>query len=463
MNADTDKARADITWVRTVEEFVGWTQDLDGQSLLYRGLADSGWQVESAAYRRVKKSGEPPDPHEEFKNHIVRLLEKASMRGLRAHAGGEFSDLELLAQLQHYGAATCLIDFTYSPLVALWFACSEQPKKDGVEQAGKVVAMDTVADAVDMDLIKSDKPPKSFCNIGEKERREIGKKSTEEFVEKFVDGKTLWTWEPLPRTNRVIAQQSIFVFGKAMIENRYYEEVRVPSSAKEGIISALRAKFGVTEENLFGDFAGFALANAHDRHYKENTADYYYGRAVDLYYQRGRYEKALQYCDKAIAADSQHVKAHYWRGRCNAALRNFPEADVDISRAIQIDPMHIDSIFLLAVLYTFPLKKQRQAIDAYTRIIESAPNSAGKITTRHLVLAHHRRGLVKAMLDGHVSALEDFASAIDLDPENTRIYRDRAKSLRALGREIEAQADEKKVAELDPELRESNPTQNAQQ
>ena len=46
--------------------------------------------------------------------------------------------MELLAELQHYGAATCLIDFTNSALIALWFACHKEAGK-----AGKVVAMVT--------------------------------------------------------------------------------------------------------------------------------------------------------------------------------------------------------------------------------------------------------------------------------------------------------------------------------
>ena len=50
----------------------------------------------------------------------------------------ELCDLELLADLQHYGAATCLIDFTQSPLTALWFACKDE---DNLGKDGKVIGM----------------------------------------------------------------------------------------------------------------------------------------------------------------------------------------------------------------------------------------------------------------------------------------------------------------------------------
>lgn len=41
------------------------------------------------------------------------------------------NDWERLAIAQHFGLATCLLDWSYNPLVALYFACTDLPKTDG--------------------------------------------------------------------------------------------------------------------------------------------------------------------------------------------------------------------------------------------------------------------------------------------------------------------------------------------
>jgi hypothetical protein len=44
----------------------------------------------------------------------------------------ELSNLELLLELQHYGAATGLVDFSRDFLVALWFACDSNKDKESL-------------------------------------------------------------------------------------------------------------------------------------------------------------------------------------------------------------------------------------------------------------------------------------------------------------------------------------------
>ena len=118
--------------LKSVEEFIAWTKGLQGRMILFRGLANADWEVESSAYRRIRNSeamSSESVPAITFQNYIHRLLDEASLQGFRERQGRRLSDLELLAELQHFGAATCLIDFSTSALIALWFACREQRGK----------------------------------------------------------------------------------------------------------------------------------------------------------------------------------------------------------------------------------------------------------------------------------------------------------------------------------------------
>ena len=365
MNADTKKTGAAIPVVATVEDFVQWTKGLQGRSLLYRGLANVNWRVESAAYRRIEASEGAPENHRVFKNYTLQLLEKASNRGLRLHEGRMLFDLELLAQLQHYGAATCLIDFTYNSLVALWFACREAS-----EENGKVVAMDsTRTDAAAPDVAENVKSQNAF--------QIVGYEKSQESIETFLDNKTLWQWEPLPRESRIIAQHSIFVFGKERMEDRF-KAVCIPASEKSNICTELHKKFGVTEENMFSDFAGFALANAYDKLYEGYSADDYCDNAERLY-RKGQLDKAMQHCNNALLENPQHVEAYYWRGRCHDTLAKFSEAAADFSRAIELDPNNAISLLWRGFINPRNLKDLQKANPDHTTDTQVAPNTNNQV------------------------------------------------------------------------------------
>lgn len=84
----------------------------------YRGHADVGYDCEPSVFR----DGLLPREDVIYKKCIEKLPYEFT------HLATPF---DKLAKMQHYGAATRILDFTVSPEVALYFACKDNCEKDG--------------------------------------------------------------------------------------------------------------------------------------------------------------------------------------------------------------------------------------------------------------------------------------------------------------------------------------------
>jgi len=134
---DTDKASSKIA-----EYLIELSKRTSASgTYAYRGQKNADRGVESAAHRRLKNMSESFADEWFINYHEKVIIEPARMNGYGVKDGREVSDLELLAELQHYGAATCLIDFTRDFLVALWFACQAYKGEKKTEQDGKVFVL----------------------------------------------------------------------------------------------------------------------------------------------------------------------------------------------------------------------------------------------------------------------------------------------------------------------------------
>ena len=382
--------------VKTVEEFLAWTKQVKGGSFVYRGMADAAWEVESSAYRRIRRSHETPPPSV-LQNYIEQLLESARRRGFQERQGKSYGDLELLADLQHYGAATCLIDFTTNTLIALWFACQDEAP----QTAGKVVAMAT------------DDPDRFAI---------VGSDSMERKIDTFLDKDNLWRWEPSHLSTRIVAQQSVFVFGTGTIDATHYESIQIDGDSKETIREVLQERFGITEQHLFSDFPGFALSHGHDKPYRDYTAGDYHSLGLKSY-QQGDYEKARGFYNQALQLEPQNARAYGNRGLAKAALGDYQGAIADYNQVLKLDPQYDAKTYHNRGIAKRALGDYQGAIADYDQALELNPQNAG---------AYNNRGVAKRALGDYQGAIADYDQALELNPQYATAYNNREKARRAL-------------------------------
>lgn len=87
---------------------------------IYRGESSAKWKLNPGLLRRV---GELPDSREPYAYEREELwLFKADAHRRSVCSSSGMNDLEWLALLQHNSGLTRLLDWTYSPFIAAWFA-----------------------------------------------------------------------------------------------------------------------------------------------------------------------------------------------------------------------------------------------------------------------------------------------------------------------------------------------------
>ena len=131
---------------------------LEDGAYIYRGERKQHCKISSALYREYFDN---EDINIDFVGFDLTYVQEGMLKIAQKHIGKpsnrlneDFSDptsrgvigliineavqrsietqtLELLTELQHYGGKTNLIDFTIDYLIAIFFACSGEPKEDG--------------------------------------------------------------------------------------------------------------------------------------------------------------------------------------------------------------------------------------------------------------------------------------------------------------------------------------------
>ena len=380
----------------------------------YRGQENADWRVESGAFRRLKEtnsSEEDPSEEDFISYHEKELLEPARMDGHGVREGRPLYDLELLAKLQHHGAATCLIDFTRNFLVAMWFACESYKKE---EKDGKIFILKTndeknFLSLEEKDLEKKVRPILKFQTRDET----ISSKETTIFS---ILKPSWWHWSPHGLNQRILKQDSLFIFGQPKIENLPLEEIVISKEEKDKIRKELE-RLGITERTLFKDLPGFAKSHGYNKSLPSGYGDAkYYLRKGNEALQRNDFESARADYNEAIKRNSEYAAAYFNRGGAKSNLGDLNGAIADYDRVIELKPDYVVGAYFNRGSVKFGLGNYRSAIADYNEAIELNSEYAE---------AYNARGMVKFLSGDNYGAIADYNEAIELNSEYMEAYNNR--------------------------------------
>lgn len=214
---------------------------------MWRGQSDAAWPIHSGAFRRhVADRGTSPN-RKGLKFYEKYLLERARHRGFDVVGGRRLSDLELLARLQHHGAATRLVDFTRSALVAVFFACEQH-----ASTTGALLGFHT-----------------TYLRGHE---GNLDERPYEEIEAKLQETDYPVTWQPPGVSARIAAQGSQFLYSRLSSEPKGSLEVpkktnsfiaiAISPAMKKRLLPFLRSVCDIHRTSLFPDLDGFAMAHS---------------------------------------------------------------------------------------------------------------------------------------------------------------------------------------------------------
>jgi hypothetical protein len=213
----------------------------------FRGERDERWPLYSSLSRYLMNFGVDKTAWPEQEARILRVFKRKAHQFLAQPPEAD-DDFQWLAMMQHHGAPTRLIDFTWSPYVAAFFAL-ERTLNDGV-----VWAMNPAG----VDSSRAEKPQRMDPRIkGNLSRHYL--KGTERFI---------WMGEPHMMNRRLIAQSGTFAVPGVLdvpVEEILSDRDQENILAKIVLTNAVREvgmrelyRMNITYATLFPDLDGLA-------------------------------------------------------------------------------------------------------------------------------------------------------------------------------------------------------------
>jgi hypothetical protein len=261
---DRNKPRVVRRTIHTWSEFVGIIQGWQGfRNWCFRGQASAEWSLRSSLSRHVEVSKVSEQVWGLQESRIRRIFQRKCHLFLDDLP--EKDELEWLALMQHHGAPTRLLDFTFSPYVAAFFAL-ERATNDAAVWAINLPLLSTIHDR---------------HKIRGVEVRKADPRHTDAFEKYYLSNRHAFVWQgdPFRMPQRVVAQSGTFLVSSHL--GMTVEEILASyPGAGELLVqfvletSKLRAEamaslysMNITQATLFPGLDGLARSMAYEFEY----------------------------------------------------------------------------------------------------------------------------------------------------------------------------------------------------
>ena len=352
---------------------------------IYRGESKTfHYPVSSGLYREY---GDIIKDTNESLN-ILNMIQDEIILSIKRHFPKNTPKIEMLAEFQHFGGKTNLVDFSESLLIALFFACNKDFDKDGLLYLVPKNKLLQIEDIDSMDI------------------------SPDKILLLRTDSKNL----------RPIFQNSVFVH---FCETAYMDGTincfEIGRRYKVDILDYLDAKFNISEGTVYNDIHGHIN---YQNLWKNALRCYYLGNIYkekgDKLRKHGKKDDASDEYSDAIKQYSKVIKKHNYKkaslynslGYSHFQKNEYNEAIDNFGIAIWRDPQLTDAYFNRGYTY---FKKNEQNMDGIdSDEYEKAINDFSEALNRNSenTIAYFYRGYIYYKKKNYEDAFIDFNKVI---------------------------------------------------